>query len=429
MAREIEQSIHQLIVNEEDARACQGIDESACREAPGSFLRILLAQWLSKIGDALLNPKVMLPWLLQVIGAPLYLISLLVPIRESGSMIPQIVVASYIRRLPRRKFVWVAGALAQGVCVAIMAGAVLLTDGALGGYIIVGALILFSLARGFCSVANKDVLGKTIPKRQRGQLNGWSASAAGLVTLAVAALLYWLGDFDSLTIGIGLLLSATAAWFVAGAIFALIDEYEGATDGGRNGLQVALDNLKLLRQDPTLRRFIIARALLLCSALSAPFLVVLAQGDQGSSPTMLALFMAASGLSSFLSGPIWGRFADLSSRRTMILGGLLAIITTSAVVLVSLIGGLVWLLPVLYVVLTIAHQGIRVGRKTYIVNMADGNRRTDYVAVSNTIIGLVLLVLGLLGALASTLGTQWVLVMLTVIGGAGVLVAWRLPER
>lgn len=39
------------------------------------------------------------------------------------------------------------------------------------------------------SVASKDVLGKTVPKTRRGQVNGWSASAAGLVTIGVGALL------------------------------------------------------------------------------------------------------------------------------------------------------------------------------------------------------------------------------------------------
>ena len=46
---------------------------------------------------------------------------------------------------------------------------------------IIALIIAFSLARGFCSVAAKDVLGKTIPRDRRGQLTGWSASAAGLV--------------------------------------------------------------------------------------------------------------------------------------------------------------------------------------------------------------------------------------------------------
>ena len=47
------------------------------------------------------------------------------------------------------------------------------------------------------------------------------------------------------------------------------------------------------------------------------------------------------------------------------------------------------------------HEGVRQARKTYLVDMAGGNKRTDYVSVSNSLIGVVLLLIGLLsGALA-----------------------------
>ncbi|MFP5412415.1 MAG: hypothetical protein ACLGHB_05525 [Gammaproteobacteria bacterium] len=48
--------------------------------------------------------------------------------------------------------------------------------------------------------------------------------------------------------------------------------------------------------------------------------------------------------------------------------------------------------------LGIAHAGVRLGRKTCLVAMAGSNRRTDYVAVSNSVIGAMLLAVGVLGA-------------------------------
>lgn len=53
-------------------------------------------------------------------------------------------------------------------------------------------------------------------------------------------------------------------------------------------------------------------------------------------------------------------------------------------------------MPLIYFVLTVGYQGIRIGRKTYLVDLADGNKRTDYVAVSNTLIGLYFFLVGLL---------------------------------
>ena len=52
-----------------------------------------------------------------------------------------------------------------------------------------------------------------------------------------------------------------------------------------------------------------------------------------------------------------------------------------------------------FFILGIAHAGVRVGRKTYVLDMAGGNKRTDYVAVSNSAIVLILLATGLFGLL------------------------------
>lgn len=98
-------NIYNKLVNEEDARVCSEIDEQACRVVPGNFLLMILSHFFSKLGDALANPKVVLPWVMEALQAPLYLIGFLVPIRESGSLIPQLFIASYIRAVAVRKWV------------------------------------------------------------------------------------------------------------------------------------------------------------------------------------------------------------------------------------------------------------------------------------------------------------------------------------
>lgn len=158
-------------------------------------------------------------------------------------------------------------------------------------------------------------------------------------------------------------------------------------------------------------------------------MVILAASDALAT---LAFFMAASGLASFISGPFWGRLADLSSRQTMIFAGAGASVICLAVVSIALLAPQalqhVLALPVLYLLLTISHQGVRVGRKTYLTNMAEGDQRTVYVSVCNSIIGAVLLFVGFLTALISLWGAQWVLLVLAMLGGAGVILSAQLPE-
>ena len=385
-------NLYEKLTDEEDARLCRDIDERACRESPQNFFYLLASQFLTKLGDAIASPKTTLAWLTTAIGAPAIVLGLLVPIRESGSLIPQLFIGGIVRRLAVRKWVWIAGSVVQAACIAAIGVVALRLDGAAAGWSILGLVTLFSLARGFCSVASKDVLGKTIPKKIRGQLTGWSASAAGLLTVGVGVVLMLPIDRASDTLLIGaLLVGAGALWIMAAATYSRVEEFPGETDGGRSAIE-SLARLKLLATDKPFRRFVITRALLMCSALSAPFFVALAQDSRGASAMVLGFFVVAAGLASLLSAPVWGRFADQSSRKVMIAAALL----TASVGLLTFgvdrwlpeLGSAAWFLPLAYFTLSVAHSGVRVGRKTYVVDLATGNKRTDYVAISNTVIGV-----------------------------------------
>ena len=82
----------------------------------------------------------------------------------------------------------------------------------------------------------------------------------------------------------------------------------------------------------------------------------------------------------------------------------------------------------LFLLLSVTHQGVRLGRKTYVVDLASGNRRTDYVAVSNSVIGLMLLLVGLAGALLAQLSLALVLAMFAGTSLGALLLGRRLPS-
>lgn len=60
--------------------------------------------------------------------------------------------------------------------------------------------------------------------------------------------------------------------------------------------------------------------------------------------------------------------------------------------------------------------------------MAEGNKRTDFVAISNTIIGLILLITGGLSALASIFSAEAVLLLLSLFGVFGAYKSYQLPN-
>jgi FtsH-binding integral membrane protein len=228
-----------------------------------------------------------------------------------------------------------------------------------------------------------------------------------------------------------LLVGAGLLWLVAAAVYSRVPEPVGETGGGRNALE-ALRRLNILVSDKPFRRFVITRALLMCSALSAPFYVALAQQNYGSPAYLLGAFVISAGVASLVSAPFWGRFADVSSKRVMIAA---ALVTSSAGLVTLLINtrypdlsGTVWFLPLAYFVLMVAHSGVRVGRKTYVVNLASGNKRTDYVAISNTTIGVLLLVVGTVGLLTPVLGNAGVIGVLALMGLGGAALGTSLPD-
>jgi MFS family permease len=174
------------------------------------------------------------------------------------------------------------------------------------------------------------------------------------------------------------------------------------------------------------------RALFLCSALSAPYYVLLATGTGGATVSTLGMFVLANGLASSLSAPVWGRLADASSRRVLVGAGTLAaglgIVMALIVFLAPVVAAQIWIYPLAFFVLGVAHSGVRLGRKTYVVDMAGGDRRTDYVAVSNTVIGFILLLTSLIGLLAGVISAAGVILVLSAMGLAGAVMGSRLPE-
>jgi hypothetical protein len=355
-----------------------------------------------------------------------------VPVRESGSLIPQLAIAAWVRRRPIRKWTWVLGAVLQGAAVAAIGVTALVLTGAAAGAAVLGALVVFSLARGLCSVAHKDVLGKTIPKTRRGRVSGIAAGVSGAVVLLVGLGMYVLRPGDAGAVFyVSLLGGAAALWWLAAGIYSTMEEEPGEVDGGGNAFSAALKSLGLLGRDRDFRRFVITRSILISSALVAPYYVALAKRSSGGSTAVLGLLVVAGGLASTVSAPVWGRMADRSSRRVLLLAAALAGALGVAIFLLEHFAAdavPTWLYPVAFLVLGVAHAGIRLGRKTYLVDMAGGNRRTDYVAVSNTVIGVILLAAGGLTAALSFLGPPMMILLLSLAAFAGVALGRSLPE-
>ncbi len=424
--------LYDLVTGDEDARVCRDIPPESCNDQPRNFFTYLSANLLSKVGDELSSAKLVLPWLMGTLGAPAVLVGLLVPIREAGVLLPQLGIAAVIRRMPVRKWVWVTGALLSAGALAAMAVIVPWSSGAAAGWLVVLLLLVFSLARGLCSVAAKDVLGKTVSKSRRGRLVGWSAGIAGAATLSLGLILGLGGSATERIVFVWLLGSGAIAFALGAVVFIGIREQPGATEGGGNAFAEAIASLGLLSSDADFRRYVLARIGLLSLALAPPFYVLQLQQSGASGVSGLGLLIIASGLASALSAPIWGWLSDRSARYVMVFSAGLGGLTGVGAWLLARADVAPDLLPALYASLflsiSIAHAGVRIGRKVYLVDLATGDNRAALVAVSNTVIGVIMLLGGLIGVVADLYDTATVILLLGICAFLAAGYALRLRE-
>ena len=432
MSKDTAQTVFEMLTGDDAGRVCKDIPDAACNHEPRNFITHVASLSMTKLADGLIDPKLILSWLLTHLGAPSAIIGLLVPVREAGALLPQLFTAAGLRALPQRKWAWAIGSAVQGLSALSIGLAALFLDGATAGWTILGALAVLALARSVCSVTYKDVLGKTVSKSKRGTATGTASTVAAAFVILFGALLVT-GLVEKATLVPIALFTAGGFWIVASLLFQTLHENKGATEGGANAFGVFLDNFTLLKDDAQLRRFIAARGLLISTALAPPFMVSLASGERSGTEAAfggLGYLVIASASASLLSSYVWGRLADRSSRKVLIGAGISGALALAVTVGLDMTGLLVseWALPVVLFGLMIAYQGVRLGRSTHLVDMAGEDQRAAYTALSNTIIGVLLILGGGFSLVDAAFGTRAVLAIMAVMAGLAALVSFGLDE-
>ena len=388
----------------------------------------LAALLLTKTADGVIDPKLVLSSVLSTLGAPSAFIGMLVPIREAGALAPQILMTSRVEKSTTRRQFWAAGSAVQGLAAAAIALSIWLFDGATAGWAVVIALAALSVARALCSVTYKDALARSIPKTRRGAVTGAAASLASGFVLGFAVLLATgLLPPEPATLAFAIA-GAAAAWVIAAAIFMRLGEREVTPDEDAHDLA---NIARPLISDAQLRRFILTRALLTGTALAPPFLLLASAAAGDNALGMLGPLMIGSAAASILSSFVWGRLVDISSRKVLSASGTIAALVLGAAGTLSIasdgLGGMAGSVAFIFAA-QIAYEGVRAGRKLHLTDMADDQNRTRYTALSNTLIGAVLIAGGALGVVADAAGPGVTLLILAGFSALAAMTALGLEE-
>lgn len=340
---------------------------------------------LNKLADLLISAKTTLTAVLISVGAPIWMVGWLVPIRESGALLPQVLISIYLRKHTQRHIVWRIGMATQAFSVLGILFSVILLSGFTAGTVILISLIFLSLGRSACSLTVKDMEADIVEKGKRGNLIGTASTVSGVVTFIIAIPLVVFND----SLSSDVLLFTLSGSFLA-FLLTLICVWPVKTNVN---VYSAKGQLLSVNFDKTIYKFIFVRGLFVHSALVAPYFMIERNGD---AKELLPIYIAAEAAAALLSSIIWGRIADKSAKLTLQISGLLALCAC---------GALLWLesasiitSALLFFLLSISHTGVRTGRKTYSLDIKNGHERTELVGFSNTAIGIILLSFGALYA-------------------------------
>ncbi|WP_018981418.1 MFS transporter [Salinimonas chungwhensis] len=372
----------------------------------GQKNRLVGALSANKLADLLISAKTTLPALLISLGAPPWMIGWLVPIRESGALLPQAVIGILLRKMRTRHIIWRTGIIVQALSVMGMLIAALSLDNSQAGWAILCLLGLLSMGRAACSLTIKDIEADIANKGERGALLGKASTISGIVTLLVAVPLVFYQDVLGQEAILFLISAAAVAFLFTFIILLPIKTYvDVSRETSEN--HDAHSPPRFHNFDSIVYRFILVRGLFVHSALVAPYFMLESEADAKS---LLPLFLAAEASAALFSSIVWGKVADKSARLALQIAGIIA--TAACIGLLVLPAPSLWISGLLFFVLAIAHTGVRTGRQTYSLDVTEGQDRTELVAFSNTAIGIILLGFGAFYAmLQSLIGFSVVYVM------------------
>jgi len=429
---ELSNTVYEYLTEDAEERACETIPDSDCRYVPENYSYNVANGTLSKWAEKIISPNLTLPWILNFFGAPAFLIGMLVPIKDAGSLLPQLFVSGKIRKFSIRKHFWVGASAVQALCMLIAGLLVQFTSFDGISYLIVVLLAIFSVASGVASVAFKDVSAKTVPKGQRGQMLSFRSTFGGVMALISGLfLIFTIRENAGRETYATLFYAAALLWAGASFMFSLIKEKAGSTKGGRNPAQEVKYGWHLLKDDQGFRNFIITRALLMAIPLLQPFYVLISKSGAEIQISYVGYLVAVSALAQVVSSPAWGRIADRASTKLMRIAAFIALFGIAVAIYLFLNGPaedrFYYFIPVFFIN-GIAYAGARLSRKTYLVDYAPDDERPTYVSVANTLIGIFTLMAATFGFVAEIFGLLGQLLFFALMLIACITLSFRLKK-
>jgi Major Facilitator Superfamily len=369
-------------------------------------------------GDALTSvPLVMTALLSQLTGSNI-LIALLGPLRDAGWYLPQFFMAPWVDRARLKVSAYRTTTVFRTASwAALVASIFLLRDPGLLLLSIFLCTVAISLLAGFAALPFLVATAKVIPPNHMGLVFGLRQFTGGLLGIAAGgAVTLILGGQTGLAFpqNYAVVLGCGAFGYALSYVtFGFVKE---EPDPAPPKSAPVLANLQrawaIARVDAQYLRYILMRVALLVGAACVPFLTVYAKRALGVSDAFIGTLISVTLASSLLSNVGWARLSDQrSNRQVMIIAAIMgmgfcaiaAAMTAlpSSAVNADLAHGL---LMVLFAVSGAMLAGINLVSAPLMIEVAAPDHRSLYIGLSNSILGVVLLLTTLVGVIVDQVG-------------------------
>jgi MFS family permease len=351
------------------------------------------------VGNSFADTATVLPAFLAQLDAPKVLIGFLTGFRAGGFLLPQIVVAHFSERWPRKKGLVIFNSLLGRSCQLAIPFLIFFLAGdspelALNWF--VALYVVASLSEGVNAVPWTDIMAKAVHPLRRGRVYGRIQFWGGLASFGAGILVNRILTSPHLPYpsNFSLLFGLSALGFIGSYLaFLAIREPAGqeATIARRSLAGFCQSLPELWRASPDFA--CLARVRLLAGGvhLALPFFVLYARDELGLGAGLTGLFLACQMAGSVAGGLLWGRLGDDRGYRLVLILSLLAALAGPVLALLAGLGFPVWLSSLtfgaIFLLLGLSFGGAWIGFTNYLLEVVPAGRRPSYLGMLNTLAG------------------------------------------
>ncbi|WP_376789897.1 MFS transporter [Thermoflexus sp.] len=366
--------------------------------------------------ETVLDPNLVLVWFLSRLGAPNFLLALVSPMRDGLWFLPQLLVSRWMRYQVYSMGLYRRMALVRALGAFAMALGVWRTAPHPKGMLLAFFIPYFviSLASGISGLPFMEIVGKTIPPRQRGVFFAARLFFGGLLGLAASSMVRLLLEERaglSFPHNVALLFLIFAVFTSIGmAAFAMVVEPPSPVPDGRASLTPWREAIQALWRRPSYRLFLGARIAFMWAALATPFFTAYAVRELGVPDAMIGLYLGFNVGASLLSNVLWSWISLRQGHRAVLekaaLCGMLGALWALLVGPLSLPWHTLsaWLMLPVFVLSGAHASGAAIGGMSMLLDIAPGHDRPLTIGLTNTLLGIALLSTSLGGLIVDLIG-------------------------